>query len=58
VSAPRAEFVRQMVSWPIDMSKSSFACDNANLCRVYEFCKYSINWVADKITLSLLQYSA
>ena len=34
--------VRKMVHYPIDMSQSSFACDNAVLNEVYEFCKYSI----------------
>lgn len=34
--------VRKMVHYPIDMAKSSFACDNPVLNDVYEFCKYSI----------------
>ena len=34
--------VRKMLHYPIDMSQSSFACDNAVLNEVYEFCKYSI----------------
>ena len=34
--------VRQMVHHPIDMSQSSFACDNAVLNGIYELCKYSI----------------
>ena len=34
--------VRKMLHYPIDMSQSSFACDNVVLNEVYEFCKYSI----------------
>lgn len=34
--------VRKAVHYPIDMSQSSFRCDNAVLNQVYEFCKYSI----------------
>lgn len=30
------------VNYPIDMEKSAFDCDSADLVRVYEFCKYSI----------------
>ena len=30
------------VNYPIDMGRSSFDCDNADLVRVYELCKYSI----------------
>ena len=37
-----ANLVRTMVHHPIDMEKSSFACDNPVLNDVYEFCKYSI----------------
>ena len=34
--------VRKMLHYPIDMTQSSFVCDNAVLNEVYEFCKYSI----------------
>ena len=37
-----ASFVRQTLHAPIDMTKSSFASDNAVLNDVYELCKYSI----------------
>ena len=30
------------VNYPIDMSESSFACDDANLVKVYDLCKHSI----------------
>ena len=36
------DLVRQMVHYPIDMAQSSFACDNAVLNEVYDFCKYSV----------------
>jgi hypothetical protein len=42
VSGPKMNFRQIAVNYPIDMSKSSFACDNENLARVYDFCKYSI----------------
>ena len=38
-----AETVRMAaVSYPMDMAASAFACDNADLVRVYDFCKHSI----------------
>ena len=40
--APAAALRQIAVNYPIDMHKSAFACDNDNLCRVYEFCKYSV----------------
>ena len=42
VSGPQMELRQMAVNYPIDMNKSSFECDNADLVRVYEFCKYSI----------------
>ena len=42
VSGPQMELRQMAVNYPIDMNKSSFDCDNADLVRVYEFCKYSI----------------
>lgn len=38
-----ADSIRQIaVNYPFDDANSSFACSDANLVRVYEFCKYSI----------------
>ncbi|MGN0852915.1 MAG: MGH1-like glycoside hydrolase domain-containing protein [Kiritimatiellia bacterium] len=38
-----AETVRMVaVNYPIDMAASAFACSDARLVRVYDFCKYSI----------------
>ena len=43
VAVPPATTLRQFaVNYPIDMGKSAFACDNADLVRIYDFCKYSI----------------
>ena len=42
VSGPKMEFRQIAVNYPIDMDKSSFTCDNADLVRVYDMCKYSI----------------
>ena len=42
VSGPNMELRQVAVNYPIDMDKSSFVCDNAELVRVYGFCKYSI----------------
>lgn len=42
VSAPEAEFRQMAVNYPMDMSKSSFFCDNTDLVRVYDMCKHSI----------------
>ena len=46
VSAPFAvtrETVRMVaVNYPIDMAASAFTCDNADLVKVYDFCKHSI----------------
>ena len=37
------ETVRMVaVNYPIDMSESSFTCDNADLVKIYDFCKHSI----------------
>ena len=33
---------RNVLHWTMDMSASSFRCDDERLNRVYEFCKYSI----------------
>ncbi len=33
---------RHVLHWPMDMSASSFRCDDERLNRVYDFCKYSI----------------
>ena len=35
-------FVQKAVNYPIDMTKSAFACSDEALVRVYEFCKYSV----------------
>jgi len=42
VEAPPATLRQMAVNYPIDMSKSAFDCDNADLVRIYDFCKYSI----------------
>ncbi len=46
VSAPCAvdskRIRRQVLHWPMDMSASSFSCDDERLNQVYDFCKYSI----------------
>lgn len=46
VRAPFAvtcETVRMVaVNYPIDMAASAFTCDNADLVKVYDFCKHSI----------------
>ncbi len=42
VAGPRMEMRQIAVNYPIDMGKSAFSCDDANLVRVYDFCKYSI----------------
>lgn len=42
VKAPPVELVQKAVNYPIPMDKSSFDCDNGDLVRVYEFCRYSI----------------
>ena len=42
VSGPEAELRQVAVNYPIDMGKSSFDCDCADLVRVYDFCKYSM----------------
>ncbi len=44
VKAPcaAAELRQQAVNYPIDMTKSSFESDNADLVRLYDFCKHSI----------------
>lgn len=30
------------INYPIDMSESSFSCDNPDLVKIYDFCKYSM----------------
>ena len=42
VYGPKMDFRQVAVNYPIDMGKSSFTCDNDDLVRVYEMCKYSI----------------
>jgi hypothetical protein len=42
ISGPDMTLRQIAVNYPIDMSKSSFTCDNADLVRVYDMCKYSI----------------
>ena len=42
VAGPQMELRQIAVNYPIDMGKSAFSCDDANLVRVYDFCKYSI----------------
>jgi hypothetical protein len=42
VSGPKMNLRQIAVNYPIDMNKSSFSCDNENLVRVYDMCKYSI----------------
>ena len=42
VKGPRMTLRQKAVNYPIDMGKSSFGCDNADLARVYDMCKYSI----------------
>ena len=39
--SPR-RFVQKAVNYPIDLSRSAFACSDEALVCVYEFCKYSI----------------
>ena len=39
---PKTAFRQMAVNYPIDMNKSAFDCDSADLVRVYDFCKYSI----------------
>jgi len=41
-AAEAGRFVRQTLHVPMDLTKASFACDNAVLNDVYEFCRYSI----------------
>lgn len=42
-SAPQGvSFAQVAVNYPIDMAKGAFECDDANLNRVYEFCKYTM----------------
>ena len=42
VSGPEMKFRQVAVNYPIDMDKSFFTCDSADLVRVYDMCKYSI----------------
>ncbi len=42
VSGPVMELRQMAVNYPIDMGKSAFTCDCADLVRVYDMCKYSI----------------
>lgn len=42
VRGPQMTLRQLAVNYPIDMDKSAFTCDNANLVRVYDLCKYSI----------------
>ena len=42
VRGPKMELRQFAVNYPMDMGKSSFSCDCADLERVYELCKYSI----------------
>ena len=42
VKGPKMSLLQKAVNYPIDMGKSSFTCDNADLVRVYDMCKYSI----------------
>ncbi len=42
VKGPKMKLRQMAVNYPIDMGKSSFTCDNGNLVRVYDLCKYSI----------------
>ena len=42
IAGPQMEMRQVAVNYPIDMGKSAFTCDNADLVRVYDFCKYSI----------------
>ena len=37
-----ADFVQKAVNYPMDMAKSSIGCSNADLVRLYDFCKRSI----------------
>ena len=42
VSGPEMDFRQIAVNYPIDMGKSSFWCDNSDLVRVHDMCKYSV----------------
>ena len=42
VKGPKMSLCQKAVNYPINMGKSFFACDNADLVRVYDMCKYSI----------------
>ena len=42
VRGPAMTLRQLAVNYPIDMRKSRFTCDCADLVRVYDFCKYSI----------------
>ena len=42
VKGPKMTLRQKAINYPIDMDKSSFTCDNADLVRVYDMCKYSI----------------
>ena len=42
VKGPEMTLRQFAVNYPIDMGKSAFDCDSADLVRVYEFCKYSM----------------
>ena len=42
VSGPQMQMRQIAVNYPIDRGKSVFDCDNADLVKVYDFCKYSI----------------
>ena len=42
VAGPEMELRQHAVNYPMDMGKSEFACDCADLVRVYDMCKYSM----------------
>ena len=42
VEGPEMSLRQKAINYPIDMGKSFFICDNPDLVRVYDMCKYSI----------------
>ena len=42
IRGPQMALLQMAVNYPVDMGKSAFTCDNANLARVYDLCKRSI----------------
>ena len=42
VKGPEMTLRQKAINYPMDMGKSFFTCDNPDLVRVYDMCKYSI----------------